>query len=334
MTHRILVLGSSNLDFILKIPRFPNPGETLIGENLVTVFGGKGANQALAAKRLGGKVALITKLGRDPYGKSYRQYLIKNGMAPRYLLQDEKLPTGVAIIELNPQGENRIIVSPGANGALTGRNLKDLAPAWNGINVFVTQLEIPLPTVETALKMAKKSDAITLLNPSPAAFLSPEILAKVDFLVPNEWEAQLLTGLEIRKRGDLRKIAERLLARGLRNVIITLGPKGLFFKNRNEEIWMKAFRVKAVDTTAAGDAFMGGLACCLSAGQTIQEALKWASAAGALTTTRLGAQPSLPTQKDLGRFCSLLPVTREISRPAGAESRQHSVSWRPRCKNH
>jgi ribokinase len=305
MTHEILVLGSSNLDLILKIPRFPHPGETLIGENLVTVFGGKGANQAIAAKRLGGKVALITKLGRDPYGESYRQYLVQNGLPPRYLLQDKKLPTGAAIIELNPQGENRIIVSPGANGALTGRNLKDLSSAWKGISVFVTQLEIPLPTVKTALKMAKKNDAITLLNPSPAAFLPREVLAGIDFLVPNEGEAQLLTGLRIKKRADLRKIAERLLARGVKNVVITLGPKGLFFKNRKEEIWMKAFRVKAVDTTAAGDAFMGGLACCLSGGKPIPEALKWANAAGALTTTKLGAQPSLPTQKDLDRFVTI-----------------------------
>jgi ribokinase len=273
MTHKILVLGSSNLDLILKIPRFHNPGETLIGENLVTAFGGKGANQAIAAKRLGGKVVLITKLGKDPYGESYRRYLIKNGLAPRYLLQDKKLPTGVAIIELNPQGENRIIVSPGANAALTGGDLKDLPSAWKGIDVFVTQLEIPLPAVETALKMAKKNNALTLLNPSPATFLPSELLAKIDFLVPNEWEAQLLTGLKIKKRGDLPKVAGRLLAGGARNVVITLGLKGLFFKNSKEEIWMEAFRVKAVDTTAAGDAFMGGLACCLSDGRPVQEAL-------------------------------------------------------------
>ncbi len=333
MTHRILVLGSSNLDLILKIPRFPHPGETLIGENLVTVFGGKGANQALAAKRLGGKVALITKLGRDPYGESYRRYLIKNGLPPRYLLQDTKLPTGIAVIELNPQGENRIIVSPGANGALTGGNLKPLASAWKGIRVFVTQLEIPLPAVKTALKMAKENDAITLLNPSPVAFLPSEVLAGVDFLVPNEGEAQRLTGLRIKKREDLRKIAERLLARGVRNVVITLGPKGLFFKNRKEEIWMQAFRVKAVDTTAAGDAFMGGLAACLSAGRPIRDALQWANAAGALTTTRLGAQPSLPTEKELYRFYSSLPVTRELAHPAGSKSLPHTASWSPRCKS-
>jgi len=216
---------------------------------------------------------------------------------------------------------------------MTGGDLKNLPSAWKGIGVFVTQLEIPLPTVKTALKMAQKNEAITLLNPSPATFLPSELLARVDFLVHNEWEAQVLTGLRIKKEGDLPKIAGRLLSMGAKNVVITLGPKGLFFKNGKEEIWMEAFRVKVVDTTAAGDAFMAGLACCLSDGQPIQEALKFANAAGALATTKLGAQPSLPTRQDLDRFRFFLPVTTEISRPGGAEFHLHSASWKPHCKS-
>jgi len=302
MTNKILVLGSSNVDFILRTPRFHNPGETITGESLVTAFGGKGANQAIAAKRLGGKVSFITKLGNDPYGESYRQYLIENALDLKYLLADKKLPTGVALIEINPKGENRIIVSPGANGALTGGDLKNLSSAWRGIGVLVTQLEIPLATVKTALKMAWKHEAITLLNPSPATFLPSDLFVSVDFLIPNEWEAQLLTGLKMKKKGDIPKIAGRLLRMGVKNVVITLGPKGLFFKNEREEIWMEAFRVKVVDTTAAGDAFMGGLACGLAEGHPIQEALKFANAAGALATTKLGAQPSLPSQQDLEWF--------------------------------
>jgi len=302
MAEKILILGSSNVDFILRVPRFPNPGETITGENLITVFGGKGANQAMAAKRLGGEVAFITKLGTDPYGKSYCQYLIKNGLDPQYLLTDKKLPTGVALIELNPRGENRIIVSPGANGALTGQDLKSLPLAWRNTAIFVTQLEIPLPTVKAALSIAKKNGAITILNPSPPTLLPSGVLPLVDFLVPNEWEAQLLTGIKIKKRADVPKIALNLLQMGVKNVIITLGPEGLLCKNAKEEIWMKAFRVKAVDTTAAGDAFMGGLACGISAGQPIIAALKLASAAGALAATKLGAQPSLPNKKQVAAF--------------------------------
>lgn len=304
MSNRILILGSSNLDLILRIPRFHNPGETITGKNLATVFGGKGANQAISAKRLGGDVVFITKLGNDQYGESYRQYLIENGLDPKCLLKDKKLPTGVALIEINPKGENRIIVSPGANGALTRGDLKSLPAALRGIGVFVTQLEIPLTTVKTALKMARKHGAITILNPSPATSFPPELLASVDFLIPNDWEAQLLTGVRIKKKGDIPKIAGRLLGMGVKNVVITLGPRGLFFKNEKEEIWMEAFHVKVVDTTAAGDAFMGALACGLSEGQPIQRTLKFANAAGALATTKLGAQPSLPWQKDIERFLS------------------------------
>jgi len=302
MAKKILVLGSSNVDLILRIPRFHDPGETIIGENLVTVFGGKGANQAIASKRLGGKVGFITKLGMDFYGKSYRHYLIENGLPRKFLLQDKKLPTGIALIEVNPQGENRIIVSPGANSFLSTKDLKSFTQVWKGIRVFVAQLEIPLQTVSLALQAAKNQDALTLLNPSPSIPLPSALLSLVDFLVPNEWEAQSLTGIKMKRDQDLPKMAKSLLSRGVKNVVITLGPKGLFFKNREEEIWMEAFRVKAVDTTAAGDAFMGALACGLSEGKPIPEVLRFADGAGALATTKLGAQPSLPRRKDLESF--------------------------------
>ena len=304
MKNHILVLGSSNVDLILKVPRFHNPGETIIGENLVTVFGGKGANQAIASKRLGGKTAFITKLGDDHYGQTYRWYLINSGLDRKGILKHEELPTGIALIELNPKGENRIIVSPGANGSLSENDLKRLGPIWKGIKVFVTQLEIPLPTVHIGLKMAKDQGALTLLNPSPPIRLSPNILSRVDFLVPNEWEAQYLTGLETKKDQDIQKMAKRILEMGTKNIVITLGPKGLFFKNKSEEIWMEAFKVKVVDTTAAGDAFMGALACGLSEDKPIRDVLRFANGAGALATTKLGAQPSLPSRKEVEEFLS------------------------------
>ena len=302
MAQKILVLGSSNVDLVIRVPRFHQPGETITADNLITAFGGKGANQAISARRLGGNVSFITKLGNDSYGKAYLKYFLKNGLPRKFLLQDKQLPTGTALIELNPRGENRIIVSPGANGSLSVKDLRRFLHIWQGFNVFVAQLEIPLPTVRMALQAAKAHGVLTLLNPSPSIPLPPELLSLVDFLVPNELEAQSLTGIKMRRDQDLPRIAKRLLNRGVKNVVITLGPKGLFFKNVDEEIRMKAFRVRAVDTTAAGDAFMGALAVGLSEGEAIPGVLVFASAAGALAATKFGAQPSLPVRRELARF--------------------------------
>jgi ribokinase len=302
MKGRILVLGSSNVDLILRVPRFHNPGETIIGEDLVTAFGGKGANQAIAAKRLGGKVRFLTKLGKDSFGQSYREYFIENGMPPHFLLQDPKLPTGVAVIELSPGGENRIIVSPGANGALSVKDLEYRRGIWEGVTVFVAQLETPLNVVNKGLTMARKNGSLTILNPAPAIPLSKKVLSLVDFLIPNEWEAQILSGMKISEKRDVSRVAQKLLRQGAKNVVITLGADGLYFRNRLEEARMKAFRVKVADTTAAGDAFMGAFASSLAAGKPIREVLHRANAAGALAATRLGAQPSLPHRKDLEKF--------------------------------
>jgi len=304
MGKKILVLGNCNVDFVFKIPRFHHPGETILAESHATFFGGKGANQAITAKRLGGNVQFITKVGNDLYGKSYRQHLIKNGLDRKLILEDKKIPTGMAMIELTPKGENRIVAFLGANGSLSVNDLNRLQGYWKGVDVFVTQLEIPLPTVEQGLKLAKDQGGLTLLNPSPPAQLSPHLLSLVDFIVPNEWEAQFLTGIKWKGNQEIQKIAKRLLDMGVKNVVITLGPKGLFFKNRSEEFWMKAFRVKVVDTTAAGDAFLGALAYGLAENKPILEVLRIANGAGALTTTKLGAQPSLPFKKDLDIFLS------------------------------
>jgi len=302
VSNRILVLGSSNIDVILRVPRFHHPGETIKGEDPVTVFGGKGANQAVAAKRLGAMVSFVTKLGNDHYGKAYHKYLVENHFEQKCILHDRTRPTGLALIELNPKGENRIIVSPGANGSLSVKDLNSLIHQWKGITVFVTQLEIPLSTVQEGLRMAKAHGATTLLNPSPVAALPWDMLSLVDFVVPNEWEAQSLTTTKMKGHHDLPRMAKKLLAMGTRNVVITLGAKGFFFKSRQTEIRMGAFRVKAVDSTSAGDAFMGGLACSLSEGKPIEEALRFASGAGALATTKLGAQPSLPSRMEVEGF--------------------------------
>ena len=299
---KILIVGSCNVDLVFKIPRFHHPGETILAEGQGTFLGGKGANQAMSAKRLGGNVCFITKVGNDLYGKSYRRHLIKNGLDRKPILEDRKVPTGMAVIELTPKGENRILVFPGANSSLSTTDLRGLQSCWRGVEVFATQLEIPLSTVERGLRLAKEEGALTLLNPSPPVQLPPHLLSLVDFIVPNEIEAQFLTGIKWRGDQDIRKIAKRLLEIGARNVVITLGSKGLYFKNRSDEIRMKAYRVKVIDTTAAGDAFLGALATGLAEKKPIQEALKFANAAGALATTKLGAQPSLPRRKEVSSF--------------------------------
>ncbi len=190
MKNGILVMGSANVDFILRIPRFHMPGETIPGEDAAIAFGGKGANQAIAARRLGARVGFLAMLGEDAPGKAYRRYLVENGFRRDFLLTDPKKPTGMALIEVVPGGENRIIVSPGANGAFSPLRLKRTAGAWEGASVFVAQLETPLETVQAGLEEARRRGILTILNPAPAKPLSSRILSQVDFLVPNETEAQ------------------------------------------------------------------------------------------------------------------------------------------------
>jgi ribokinase len=302
MAGMILILGSSNVDLILPTRRFHDPGETIQGGNTTMVFGGKGANQAIAAKRLGGTVRFLTKLGSDSHGDSYFRYLVQSGVEPKYLLRDKKLPTGLALIQCVPSGENRIIVSPGANSVLSARDVGDPTGLWKEVSIVTTQLETPLPTVEAALRIARRRGVVTILNPAPVVSLSSKILSLVDFLIPNEVEAQQLSGIRMKRKADIPPMAEQLLRRGAKNVILTLGSQGSYFRGEQEDFWMKAFRVKVVDTTAAGDAFVGAFACSLAEGKPIREALRWANGAGALAATRMGAQPSLPSRRDLENF--------------------------------
>ena len=302
MGKRILVIGSANVDFILRIPRFHKAGETILGEDALTAFGGKGANQAIAARRLGGAVDFLTALGDDAQGRAYRKYLVWSGFKAKYLLMEPKKPTGMALIEIAPGGANRIIVAPGANRALSPLRLKKAEQVWEGVGVLIAQLETPLETVREALDAAKRKGILTILNPAPARSLSPRILSRVDYLVPNGIEAQEIAGVKIKGEEGLSKAASELLKRGAKNVIITLGEKGTYFKNRLEEIRVDAFRVEAVDTTAAGDAFVGTLAWGLAEGRDIEDVLIHANAAGALAATRLGAQPSLPTISAVKKF--------------------------------
>jgi ribokinase len=304
---RILVVGSSNLDFILRIRRFPQTGETIAAKDLITAFGGKGANQAIAARRMGATVTLLTKLGNDAFGQSYRKYFIRNGLNGDWILRDAKRPTGAAVIEVTPHGENRIVVSPGANHSISAKDLKELSDLWKTVVVFVTQMEIPSKIVAAALRLAKANGALTLFNPSPPSPLPPDVFRWVDFILLNGSEAEALTGVRVKGVQLMRRAAKDLLNRGAHNVVITLGKKGLFFKGTSQEISMGGFRIHAVDTTAAGDAFMGAFAWKLSEGSAIRDALRFASAAGALAATKLGAQPSLPLKREVELFLRRAP---------------------------
>lgn len=304
MKKKILIVGNSNIDFIFKVPHLHSSGETIIADHMITAFGGKGANQAITLKKLGAKVIFLTKLGNDLYGERYRRYLIKKGINSKWILMDKNLPTGMAIIELSSDGQNRIVVSPGANASLSSKDIDKIHLPWEDINIFLTQLETPLDTVIACLKIARENRTVTLLNPSPAKKLPSKILSMVDFLIPNEVEAEILSGLKIRKDRDVRNIGCLLCKMGSSNVVITLGERGVFFKNRYEEIWMEAFKVNVVDTTAAGDAFIGAFAYGINKGWPIRKVLRFANASGALATTKLGAQPSIPNKKTLDQFLS------------------------------
>ncbi len=302
MKSKILVIGSSNIDLIMHIPRFPKPGETILAKDFKMAYGGKGANQAIAAQRLGADVLFLTKLGKDFWGDSYRRYLIKMGLEPRGLLQEKNIPTGLALIELGPQGENRIVVFPGANSYLHPLDLRHDQGIWDKVRFLVIQLEIPLPTVREALQMAKEKEITTILNPAPAAKLSREFYLLADYLIPNKEEAEILTGRRLTNKEAILQAAFSLHKMGAKNIIITLGKSGLLFSNGKGEIWQKAFKVETIDTTAAGDAFIGGFASALAQGCPVKETLRFANAAGALATTKLGAQPSLPTRKEVKDF--------------------------------
>ncbi len=303
---KIVVVGSFNMDLVVRMPLIPRPGETLLGGVFATFPGGKGSNQAVAAARLGGEITMIGRVGADAFGDQMLAMARKEGIDTRFVGIDPQVATGVALIQVDAQGQNSIAVASGANFTLTARQVID---AWNQIgpiDLLVMPLETPMETILTAAELAQKFGARVLLNPAPAQKLSPELLKNVDYLIPNEYEAALMTGIEIRSIQDARQAAERLLRGGPRNVIITLGNRGALIaeQTQTEIVFTQtaAFSVKAVDTTAAGDGFVGALAVALGEGLPLPEAARFASAAAAISVTRLGAQPSLPTRAEVDEF--------------------------------
>ena len=297
--RKILVVGSSNTDLVIQTDHLPVPGETILGGNFFMSPGGKGANQAVAVARLGGDTAFVGKIGTDLFGKQSCELFKKYGIDTTYLYHDEQTPSGVALITVDKNAENCIAVASGANMKLTPTDLKNAIKAIDEAEVILVQLEIPLDTVEYVVKVGKEKHKKVVLNPAPAQKLSDELLKGLYLITPNETEAELLTGQKVADEASAKKAAQIFLEKGVENVIITLGSKGSFLYNNKESLLVPAFKVKAVDTTAAGDIYNGALCVRIAEGAEWKDAIVFASKAAAISVTRAGAQASVPTRKEV-----------------------------------
>jgi ribokinase len=293
----ILVVGSLNMDLVVRAPRFPAPGETISGEDLAIIPGGKGANQAVAAARLGADVSMLGRVGSDVFGQSLLDNLARNKVnASR--VQRDAAATGTAAIIVDAHGQNSIVLSPGANGKVTPNDVADLPDA----KILLLQFEIPAETVIVAAQRAREKGMRVIVNPAPARKVDPGFLRLVDILVPNESELSLLTDRPVTDSASAEAAARQLIAQGAEMVIVTRGECGALTVTKNDSYSVPSFQVEVMDTTAAGDAFIGGLAVSLAEDKPIREALTVANACGALAVTRFGAQPSLPTKDEVRIF--------------------------------
>jgi len=307
---RVCVIGSANVDYAVALPRLPSPGETVSGGTLLVNLGGKGANQAVAARRLGAEVRMIGCVGDDADGRRINESLAGAGIGVDGLRASREAATGTALIMVDAQGRNQIAVAPGANHRLTVEMAAPYAESIAWADVLACQLETPLAVVRWALGEARRHDVTTILNPAPVQPLDSEILALVEFLTPNEHEAARLTGLAVDSLESARAAAGRLLALGAGAVLVTLGERGVLACGGDGAAHYPAFPVEAVDTTAAGDAFNGALAVGLAAGGTLDQAIPLANAAAALTCTKRGAQDSLPVRAEVEAFLRSLGGSR------------------------
>lgn len=301
-TGKLVVLGSINADHILNIEQFPRPGETVIGKQYKVAFGGKGANQAVAAGRSGANIAFIACVGADDIGERIRQQLATDRIDTQPIEAVAESTTGVALIFVNAEGENVIGIDAGANAAVTPEYLNRYRQTIINADALLMQLESPLETVIAAAKLAKQHDTQVVLNPAPACELPDDLLAMIDMITPNETEAQRLTGIAINDDQDAARAANVLHDKGIGCVIITLGSRGVWLsENRNGRL-VAGFKVKAVDTIAAGDTFNGALVTGLLEGKAMNDAVRFAHAAAAIAVTRPGAQPSVPWREEIDAF--------------------------------
>ncbi|MDR8364087.1 ribokinase [Pseudomonas sp. JL3] len=302
MPAKVVVIGSLNMDLVTRAPRLPRGGETLIGQSFATVSGGKGANQAVAAARLGAQVSMVGCVGSDAYGEALREALLAEQIDCQAVSTVED-SSGVALIVVDDNSQNAIVIVAGANGALTPEVIDRFDAVLQAADVIICQLEVPDATVGHALKRGRELGKTVILNPAPASRPLPaDWYAAIDYLIPNESEASALSGLPVDSLSTAETAATRLIAMGAGKVIITLGAQGSLLANGTRLEHFPAAKVKAVDTTAAGDTFVGGFAAALAAGKSEAEAIRFGQVAAALSVTRAGAQPSIPTLSDVQAF--------------------------------
>jgi ribokinase len=296
---RIIVIGSSNTDMVIKSKKLPLPGETIIGGTFLMNPGGKGANQAVAAARLGGDVTLVTKTGNDLFGHEAISLFNKEGINTKYIVKDPKNPSGVALINVDDNGENSIVVAPGSNGTLTAHDINDEVFMTKSPDIFLMQLEIPVSTVEFVAEKVQSIGCKLVLNPAPAGKLSDKLLSSLFLITPNETEAEILTGIKVADIVTAEKAASALQKRGVKNVVITLGASGSYLLTDKISKLIPVVPVKAIDTTAAGDVFSGAMAVAISEGIELVDAVAFANKAAAISVTRMGAQASAPYRKEI-----------------------------------
>jgi ribokinase len=296
---KILVIGSSNTDMVIKTDKLPAPGETILGGIFLMNPGGKGANQAVAAARLGGKVTFITKRGNDLFGNQTVGLLMREGIDTQYVVKDTELPSGVALITVDSTGENIIVVAPGSNGNLLQDDIPTKIFETGKFEILLLQLEIPISTVEYSAVTASENGIKVILNPAPARKLSDNLLKHTWLITPNETEVEILTGITVHDISTAENAASSLQKKGVKNIIIMMGAAGAYIKSESFTGMVPGVKVKAVDTTAAGDVFNGALAVALAEGKDMEEAVAFANKAASISITRMGAQASAPYRKSM-----------------------------------
>ncbi|HVU94390.1 MAG TPA: ribokinase [Puia sp.] len=299
---KILVIGSSNTDMVAKTTHLPVPGETVLGGDFLMAPGGKGANQAVAAARMGGNVTFIAKLGNDIFGKQAITQYAQENIDTKHIVTDPAHPSGIALITVDAHGENCIVVASGANAHLTPHDIQKAEKEMGNASCILMQLEIPLETVQYVVKKAVEKNIPVILNPAPAQPLPDELLKQIHILTPNQKEAEMLTGIPVIDKPAAEAAAKALAEKGVHTVIITLGKSGALILDQGQIEWVPAPEVHAVDTTAAGDVFCGSLAVALSEKHSVKESVIFACTAAALSVTKMGAQTSAPSRREVTAF--------------------------------